>query len=45
MDFKPRLNKIRFAFQKEQTTVNLGVGLEKAVWSPGESAAAQERNG
>lgn len=36
MDFMHRVNKIRFAFQREQTTVNLEGGLETVVWSPRE---------
>lgn len=31
MDFMHRVDKIRFAFQREQTTVNLQGGLEKVV--------------
>lgn len=35
MNFMHRINKVKFAFRREQTTINLEDGLEKVVWSPG----------
>lgn len=35
MGFQHRSNMIRFAFHKEQATVNLETGLDNAIWNPG----------
>lgn len=39
MNFKDRISKVRFAFQKAGARAKLKHGLKEAVWNPGAQAS------